>query len=388
MSQATYTPDVSHNDAAALAFFNSVFAAIASNNAGNAEPSETYPYMIWVDTSGATSVWKARNAANSGWGDLLNLDNAAIKAAYEANADTNVFTDAEKAKLSGVGGASLPVKIEAYDASDAAFKFTQAGDVEIYLVGGGGGGGSGSDRQDEATAHGGGPGGSSVKVMNVNTADSYSLMIGAGGSAAGLSDYNDPGADGGTGGTSTFTGTGVALTATGGAGGDGNSSAGLTVGAAGGVGSGGDYNYTGATGLSLDPSGNNGKASGGGAPNFGHPTARAAVSIVDTASGDKIIKYTATQAASAVYPGSPYADITFLMARAAANGVPFIDDQGLGGHGAGEYSNWSSKDDVIGGAGTRGGGGGGGYCVDTDGGREANSYGGAGGAGCLFVVYY
>jgi hypothetical protein len=87
MSQATYTPDVGHNDAAALSFFNNVFAAIASNNAGNAAPAETYPYMIWADTSGATVAWKVRNAANNGWGDLFKIATQAVAEAGTNNSD-------------------------------------------------------------------------------------------------------------------------------------------------------------------------------------------------------------------------------------------------------------------------------------------------------------
>jgi hypothetical protein len=91
MSQATYTPDVSDNDAAALSFFNNVFAAIASNNAGNTEPTETYPYMIWADTSGAAVAWKVRNAANNGWGDLFKI---ATQAVAEAGTDNSDFMTA------------------------------------------------------------------------------------------------------------------------------------------------------------------------------------------------------------------------------------------------------------------------------------------------------
>jgi hypothetical protein len=87
MSQATYTPDVGHNDAAALSFFNNVFAAIASSNAGDAEPAETYPYMVWADTSGAAVAWKVRNAANNGWGDLFKIATQAVAEAGTNNTD-------------------------------------------------------------------------------------------------------------------------------------------------------------------------------------------------------------------------------------------------------------------------------------------------------------
>ena len=44
---------------------NAALQALQSTNSGATAPSETYPYMLWADT---TSGWvKQRNAADSAW---------------------------------------------------------------------------------------------------------------------------------------------------------------------------------------------------------------------------------------------------------------------------------------------------------------------------------
>ena len=51
---------------------NNALAAISSQNSGAAEPSVTYAYMPWADTT--NGLFKIRNAANSGWITLYQLD--------------------------------------------------------------------------------------------------------------------------------------------------------------------------------------------------------------------------------------------------------------------------------------------------------------------------
>lgn len=58
--------------AAFRADLNNALAAIASSNSGTAEPSVTYAYMLWADA--ATGLLKIRNAANTGWVTLYQLD--------------------------------------------------------------------------------------------------------------------------------------------------------------------------------------------------------------------------------------------------------------------------------------------------------------------------
>jgi len=124
---------------------NNCLAAIVSNNSGDNEPSPTFSFQIWVDTSGATDVVKQRNSANDAWIEIYQLTTSAqtvaalsvvgnitvggtvdgrdvatdgtkldgieasatadqtgaeIKALYEAEA--NAFTDAQFTKLSGI----------------------------------------------------------------------------------------------------------------------------------------------------------------------------------------------------------------------------------------------------------------------------------------------
>ena len=58
--------------AAFRADLNNALAAIVSQNSGTAEPSTTYAYMPWADTT--NGLFKIRNAANSGWITLYQLD--------------------------------------------------------------------------------------------------------------------------------------------------------------------------------------------------------------------------------------------------------------------------------------------------------------------------
>ncbi len=51
---------------------NNALAAIVSNNSGAVEPSTTFAYQFWADTT--AGVLKQRNAANSAWVTLFQLD--------------------------------------------------------------------------------------------------------------------------------------------------------------------------------------------------------------------------------------------------------------------------------------------------------------------------
>lgn len=46
---------------------NNALGAIVTNNSGSSEPTTTFPFMFWVDTSGANPILKQRNAANNAW---------------------------------------------------------------------------------------------------------------------------------------------------------------------------------------------------------------------------------------------------------------------------------------------------------------------------------
>jgi hypothetical protein len=55
---------------------NNGLAAIVSNNSGAAEPSTTYAYQWWADTT--TGLLKIRNAANNAWIEFGSLTDATI----------------------------------------------------------------------------------------------------------------------------------------------------------------------------------------------------------------------------------------------------------------------------------------------------------------------
>ena len=71
MAQHDYV--IANQSAAAFrADLNNALAAAVTQNSGPAEPSATYAYMPWADT--ATGLFKIRNAANTGWITLYQLD--------------------------------------------------------------------------------------------------------------------------------------------------------------------------------------------------------------------------------------------------------------------------------------------------------------------------
>ncbi len=53
--------------AAFRADLNLALLAIISQSSGAVEPTTTYAYMFWLDTSGGNPILKVRNAANSAW---------------------------------------------------------------------------------------------------------------------------------------------------------------------------------------------------------------------------------------------------------------------------------------------------------------------------------
>ncbi|MEY2653655.1 MAG: Prochlorococcus phage [Pseudomonadota bacterium] len=78
--------------AAFLADLNSNLAAIVSQNSGATEPSTTYAYQFWADTT--TGLLKIRNAANSAWISVLTLATGLPigRAASGVNADITSMT--------------------------------------------------------------------------------------------------------------------------------------------------------------------------------------------------------------------------------------------------------------------------------------------------------
>jgi polygalacturonase len=82
---------------------NNGLAAIVSQNSGAAQPSTTYAYQWWADTT--TGLLKLRNAANNAWitvGTLAsaNLGLIPAGAASIVNADVNASAGIVASKLS------------------------------------------------------------------------------------------------------------------------------------------------------------------------------------------------------------------------------------------------------------------------------------------------
>lgn len=72
---ATHDYIISNASGAAVrADLNNALAAIATNNSSATEPTTTYAYQWWADTGSSPTVMKLRNAANSGWVTLFQLD--------------------------------------------------------------------------------------------------------------------------------------------------------------------------------------------------------------------------------------------------------------------------------------------------------------------------
>lgn len=116
--------------AAFRADLNNALSAIASQNSGAAEPSTTFAYMRWADTT--AGVMKMRNGANSAWITLYQLDGEWTSIALEngtAAAPSLYFKDS---------GTDTGIYSSGTDALDFATGGTRrvgissGGDVTIY----------------------------------------------------------------------------------------------------------------------------------------------------------------------------------------------------------------------------------------------------------------
>jgi len=97
---------------ATRADLNSALQALASNSAGATEPSTTYAYQLWYDSS--TNLFKMRNADNDAWITLALFDQTAdeweVRTSAVQTADLDVDNDAEINGLTvgrGAGDVSL-----------------------------------------------------------------------------------------------------------------------------------------------------------------------------------------------------------------------------------------------------------------------------------------
>jgi hypothetical protein len=98
MAQSNYA--IPNDSAPAVrAQMNAVFASIATNNSGAAEPTTTFAYQWWYDTTANTL--KMRNGADSGWIDIALFDQTGgtfqILTEFASQAEAEAGTDNTKA---------------------------------------------------------------------------------------------------------------------------------------------------------------------------------------------------------------------------------------------------------------------------------------------------
>lgn len=117
---ATHDYIISNASGAAVrADLNNALAAIASNNSSATEPTTTYAYQWWADTGSSPTVMKLRNAANSAWITLFQLDGewslipfengtAAAPSIYfkDSGTDTGIFSPGTDQVGISAGGTS------------------------------------------------------------------------------------------------------------------------------------------------------------------------------------------------------------------------------------------------------------------------------------------
>jgi hypothetical protein len=99
MSQVDYTI-ANDTHTSVRADINATFAAIVTNNSGATEPTTTYAYQWWADTT--TGILKMRNAANSAWISMFTIATGAwLGNAATATLATTATTATTATNLSG-----------------------------------------------------------------------------------------------------------------------------------------------------------------------------------------------------------------------------------------------------------------------------------------------
>ena len=291
MAQHDY--DIANGTGAAVRTdINNVLDAVVSQNSGGSEPSTTFSYQYWADTT--AGLLKIRNGANNAWVTVGTLDAANLGLATLASPtltgnptaptpasgdnDTSVATTAfVKTALDNSVTANTPPSVQTFTSSGTYTKTSGMVGAKVTIIGGGGGGG-GSQETSGGYDYGGGGGASGSTVIKWYTAaqvsSTESVTVGAGGAGA-----TSP-----TGGSSGSNSTFKSMSAGGGGGGAGPTSSGN--GPTSPSASGGDINLRGAAwgyGHSLDMLGGDGgnssfggggrggknEAGGVGAPNTG-----------------------------------------------------------------------------------------------------------------------
>lgn len=235
---------------AVRADINDNLAALYSQSSGASAPTVTVAFQPWIDTSVSPPIWKVRNAANTGWITVGVLDvNFEVGGITPiANGGTGQVTAADAINALLPNQASYAGNVLKTDGADVSWGVsdgslirapqlltsgtsytTPVGCTKIYVecVGGGQGGDGGYtvDPFVGATTpfsgKGGNSGGYAAKFYTVTGSTSYTIAVGAAGTAGtgGLINVvaTPPAAAiGGSGGDTTFTDGTTLITAYGG----------------------------------------------------------------------------------------------------------------------------------------------------------------------------
>lgn len=263
-----------------------------------------------------------------------------------------------------------------YNTGTNAIRIANRGNYEVFVIGGGGSGGNSGNENNEYAS--GGAGGGLAYINRQLTAAFYEIVIGPG--ANFNTGYNT---DGNIGQSSSFTGNGIDLQATGG---NGGVSLGTTT-TAGGTGSGGDINGTGGTGGGGRSSGTaetggdgaNGAPGGGGGGNGNGIGGDGGNGDADFFTGGGGAGVSDRNGGPANSPGTGYFDGGTSGTRT---------DTGTNGEGpvGGSVGNaGSSRPDNGGGGGSFGGGGGG--SAEGQNLAGGGNTGGEGAGGAVIVRY-
>jgi hypothetical protein len=189
---------------------NNNLAALFTDSSGATAPTVTAAFQDWIDTSGASPLWKKRNAANNAWITLGTISASTI--AFEGTLPSQTGNAGEYLTTDGTvaSWASIVSGINAADVFASSGNWTCPAGVTkvlVSVVGGGGGGRGGTFNVLGVT---GGYGGYGSGVLTVTPGTVYTVTVGSGGTGGARA------TDGTAGGTSTFS----TISATGGSGGN------------------------------------------------------------------------------------------------------------------------------------------------------------------------
>lgn len=218
---------------AVRADINDNLAALYSQSSGASAPTVTVAFQPWVDTSVSPPLWKVRNAANTGWITIGELDvefatggvtpiSSGGTGEITASAAINALLPSQTGnagKFLGTNGTAVSwlttfssITAQVFTSSGTYTPTAAKTSYLVFAVGGGGGGGAATS---SAKAGGGGSGGCGWRIYN-NTELGADAVVTVGGGGAGGTGFGG----GGTGGTSSFNpaGTGLTVSGTGGSG--------------------------------------------------------------------------------------------------------------------------------------------------------------------------